>query len=319
MSATVSVIVRCLNEERHIGRLLAGLCQQTRQPNEVIVVDSGSSDATVSVAARWGCRVVTVTPEEFSFGRALNRGCEAATGEVLVIASAHVYPVYTDWIERLLAPFADPAVALSYGRQIGNEVTKYAERQVFARWFPARSALRQPHSFCNNANAAVRRNVWRELRYDETLTGLEDIDLARRAQARGGTVSYVAEAEVVHVHEEGWRQIYNRYRREAIALARIDPHSRCGFLTCLRLFVVNVASDYFHAWHDGCLRPHTLAIPMFRWMQFWGTYRGARQRGQVPASLRQTFYYPQGFQRPALPQGHRAAARVDYAAVTESR
>ena len=319
MTARLSVIVRCLNEERHIGRLLAGLSQQSRRPDEVIVIDSGSTDATVSIAARWGCRIVPIAPEEFSFGRALNRGCDAASGDLLVIASAHVYPVYVDWLERLVAPFSDGNVAIAYGRQVGNDVTKYAEHQVFARWFPARSAARQSHSFCNNANAAVRRTVWRELRYDEELTGLEDIDLAKRAQARGGAVAYVAEAEVVHVHEEAWRQVYNRYRREAIALVRIEPHSRCGLLDCLRLFAVNVASDYFHAWHDGCLLRHVVAIPMFRWMQFWGTYRGARQRGRVPESLRQTFYYPHGFQRHVSPSDGRAAARIDYAALTGPR
>jgi cellulose synthase/poly-beta-1,6-N-acetylglucosamine synthase-like glycosyltransferase len=99
-------------------------------------------------------RILSIRPEQFSFGRSLNLGCSAASGEFIVIASAHVYPVYKDWLEQLLAPFVDPDVALVYGRQRGNEQTKYSEQQIFVRWFPAQSCPRQEHPFCNNANAA---------------------------------------------------------------------------------------------------------------------------------------------------------------------
>ena len=105
----VSIVIRCYNEERHIGRLLSGIMQQTLSDVEIVVVDSGSTDATLTIAARYPVRVVSMTPEEFSFGRSLNRGIEAASGDHIVICSAHVYPTYRDWLERLLAPFADPA------------------------------------------------------------------------------------------------------------------------------------------------------------------------------------------------------------------
>jgi glycosyltransferase involved in cell wall biosynthesis len=46
MTVSCSIIVRAFNEEKHIGRLLTGLNQQTRQDFELIVVDSGSTDRT---------------------------------------------------------------------------------------------------------------------------------------------------------------------------------------------------------------------------------------------------------------------------------
>ncbi|NEO00616.1 MAG: glycosyltransferase, partial [Moorea sp. SIO3I7] len=46
----ISIIIRCYNEEEHIGRLLSGIMQQTIQDVEIIVVDSGSTDATPSIA-----------------------------------------------------------------------------------------------------------------------------------------------------------------------------------------------------------------------------------------------------------------------------
>ena len=194
MPMKVSVVIRCFNEEAHIGRLLTGILKQTRPADQIVIVDSGSTDATLAIASRFPVEVHSIEPASFSFGRSLNLGCQAALGDLIVIASAHVYPLYDTWLEQLTAPFRDSDVALAYGRQEGNEHTKYSERRVLARWFPPESVARQEHAFANNANAAIRRSVWLEQPYDERLTGLEDVDWARRAADRGHAIAYVATA-----------------------------------------------------------------------------------------------------------------------------
>jgi len=104
MSQSVSVVIRCFNEEEHIGRLLTGLLKQTRPPDQIVVVDSGSTDATLSIAAQFPVQIEHIAPDQFSFGRSLNIGCRAATGELIAIASAHVYPVYDSWLALLATP-----------------------------------------------------------------------------------------------------------------------------------------------------------------------------------------------------------------------
>jgi glycosyltransferase involved in cell wall biosynthesis len=295
-----SLIIRAYNEEAHIGRLLSGVMQQTVADVEIILVDSGSTDATVAIARQYPVEVVALRPEEFSFGRALNLGCRAARGEFLVFASAHVYPIYQDWLERLLAPFAEPDVVLSYGRQRGAPHSKYSERQVFETWYPARSEIRQRHPFANNANCAIRRWAWQALPYDEALTGLEDVDWAKRAIAEGGALAYVAEAEVVHVHDESAAQIYRRYWREALALKWIMPEERLRLHECALLFVRNVIADAYHAWHDGESLWRLGEIAQYRLMQFAGTYRGLHHKGPVSSATRERFYYPKPLERPPL-------------------
>jgi glycosyltransferase involved in cell wall biosynthesis len=208
--------------------MLSGILQRSIRDVEIIVVDSGSTDATLCIAARHLVKVLPTRPEEFSFGHSLNPGCHAAGGEF--IAGAHVYPVYKDRLEWLLALFANPQVALVYGKQRANETKKYSEHQVFARWFPDKFSLNQNHPFCNNANAAIRRELWKPLPYDEELTGLEDIDWAKRVMQLGYKMVYADDAEVVCVHNESTKRICNRYRREAVALKRIFPRSGsvCG-------------------------------------------------------------------------------------------
>ena len=293
-----SLVIRAYNEEKTIGRLLEGIGHQTIKNVEIILVDSGSTDATASIAESNGARIIHIPPEEFTFGRSLNLGLAGATHGLVVIASAHVYPVYPDWLERLLEPFTDPAVALTYGRQRGDENSKFSENQIFARWYPDQSVLHQDQPFCNNANAAIRRSLWQVHPYDETLTGLEDLAWAKWAQSQGHGIAYIAEAEVVHVHKETPRGVLNRYRREAMAFKQIFPEAHFNLYDFARNFSASTGFDLLHA-----ARTHQLArsfpdIFWFRWMQFWGTYQGYRHSSALTPELRQKFYYHVGWEKP---------------------
>ncbi len=296
MIGKCSIVIRAYNEEACIGRLLEGIRRQTVKDVEVVLVDSGSTDATVAIAEAFGARVVRIPSQEFTFGRSLNLGVSAASREYIVIASAHVYPVYPDWLETLLLPFEDETVALVYGKQRAPAGAKFSEQQVYHQWYPDASTMRQSSPFCNNANAAVRRSLWQQHPYDETLTGLEDVAWAKWAMEQGYAVAYMAEAEIIHVHNETPRGVYNRYRREGMAFKRIFPESHFNIYDFLRLMATNIVSDLWHAARERALLSSLTSIFWFRLMQFWGTYQGYRQSGPLTQHLRQTFYYPRGLQ-----------------------
>ena len=287
-----SIVIRTYNEEKHIGRLLSGILKQTLQNTEIILVDSGSTDATRSIASRYPVTLLSIDPDEFTFGRSINIGCSEAHAELIVLAKAHVYPTYVDWLERLLEPFEDDGIWLTYGSQRAGETTRFSEHQQFLKLFPDASNGNQTHPFCNNANAAIRRKAWVQHLYDETLPGLENIAWAKWALAQGGRLAYVAEARVAHIHEESPTQVFNRYRREAMALRRIHPEERFGVSDFARLYVTNVLSDLGQAAKDGGMAKKTPDILSFRFTQFWGTYRGFSYAGGLTSELKQAFYCP---------------------------
>lgn len=128
----VSIVIRTLNEARHLPAVFEAI-QHQRLPDvkvEVVLVDSGSTDGTVEIASDNGARITTIDKSEFTFGRSLNRGCDAAEGEILVFISGHCVPVGTDWLAELIKPIRDGVAAYTYGRQVGNGESKFSECQL---------------------------------------------------------------------------------------------------------------------------------------------------------------------------------------------
>jgi rhamnosyltransferase len=289
---TTSIVIRALNEAAHLPRLFESLQQQSVPPDEIVFVDSGSTDASVSIGESYGASIVHIPPGDFTFGGALNLGCERAKGDILIFASAHVYPVDDHWIERLVAPFSDPDVGLSYGGQDGDPEGNFSERQLLKEWFPPESQLRKTDPFCNNANCAVRREVWERHPYDETLTGLEDIACGRKVLADGLTIAYVADARIVHVHNEHFRQTLNRYRREAMAYTEIFGRSDMGMRRAGRLFCANVISDLRVARAERHFVASAGSATKFRFAQFAGAFLGHRSNDGDHAAVVTRMYYP---------------------------
>ena len=289
-----SIVIRSFNEEKHLGRLLEAIQAQTLKNVQTILVDSGSTDRTLTIATKFPVHLLHIQPKDFTFGRSLNKGIAAARGDFVVIASAHVYPKQDDWLETMLAPFEDPQTALSYGKQRGGQESKFSEAQHFRAWYPNESDLGQQRAYANNANAAIRRSFWQQNPYDEQLTGLEDIAWASWARDQGYKIAYVAEAGVVHSHDESASQIVNRHRREAIALKQILPESRFTLRNFFSLTARSIWSDLVAARREKVLLREAIGIKSFRVLQYWGTYRGYQQSGEISPELRQVFNYPPG-------------------------
>ena len=295
MVVKCSIVIRAYNEEKHIGQLLDGISSQTLKEREVILVDSGSTDETAKIAEEKGARIVRIKKDEFTFGRSLNRGVEAATGEFIINISAHCYPVYPDWLEQLIKPFEDPKIAVTYGKQRGGEDNHYSEHQWFKYYFPDEPQPRQVNPYTHNANAAIRRDLWEEHKYNEALTGLEDLEWSSWALEKGYFAAYVPEAEAIHKHSESIKQVHNRYLREAIAMKQILPNSGFSLWNFFRLWTSKAASDFRNSRKDGVFWKEAGGIIRFRLVQYWGTFRGYNYSGVVDSDMHRGFYYPPEF------------------------
>jgi rhamnosyltransferase len=288
-----SIIIRTLNEARYLPDLLEAIdAQRSEFRSEVIVVDSGSTDGTLDIAHAHGCRILTITKEEFSFGRSLNIGCQAADGRYLVMISGHCVPCHGSWLQRLVTPLADDQVVYTYGRQLGGPETHWSEHRIFAKYFPEQSAIPQQGIYCNNANSALLRTAWETHKFDESLTGLEDMHLAQRLAGNGEKIGYIAEAGVFHYHHESWPLIKRRFEREALALQHIRPDLVVRKRDFLRYLLRGVSADMQHAQKHRVPVQRWPSIWRYRLAQYWGSYCGNRYSRELSASLRESYFYP---------------------------
>ncbi|MFZ4723225.1 MAG: glycosyltransferase [Phycisphaerales bacterium] len=291
--APCSIIIRTFNEARHLPELLASIASQDHPADrrEVVVVDSGSTDGTIDIASRAGCRIHRIDKDRFSFGRSLNEGCAASSGDLLVCVSGHCVPTDTQWLSRLVAPFSDPSVGATYGRQVGGPATRFSEHQIFAKYFP-NGGPSQSAFFTNNANSAWRRDAWQRFRFDEDLTGLEDMHLGRRVVQSGLRVQYVAEAAVHHHHHESWVQVRRRYFREAVALREVMPELHLYASEAARFFAAAVMGDLARALSERRALRLAPEIIMFRFNQYLGAWQGNSLHRKLSSREKYLYFYP---------------------------
>jgi rhamnosyltransferase len=290
----VSIVIRTLNEEQHLNELLASIHEQDSDvfTVEVVIVDSGSTDATIAIAESHHVRITHIDRQEFSFGRSLNIGCDFSNGEILVFVSGHCIPATNTWLHELCMPLYEEKSQYAYGRQIGRDTTKFSERQVFDKYFPVYSMVPQSGFFCNNANAALLKSAWQGIHFDEYLTGLEDMYLARKLVESGEFVAYVSTAPVYHIHDESWSQVKRRYEREAIALQKINPEIHMNFSDFMRCLVSSILSDMGVALREKVFLKEIKNITFFRFFQYFGGYQGNHIQRKLSQQAKRKYFYP---------------------------
>jgi len=294
---SVSIVFRALNEEKWFAQALEACRAQTLNDLnlEIILVDSGSTDRTVDIAESFGCRITHIKKADFTFGRSLNQGCDAATGDLLVFISAHCIPADKSWLGNLIAPLISGEAQYTYGRQIGHEVTRFSEHQVFGQYYPGHGKEPKGDFFVNNANSAISKSLWAKYKFDESVTGLEDMVLGKAIVADGGRVVYVPEAAVEHIHEETLQQVKHRYYREALTLREIMPEVHFHFSDFIRYFVAGVFNDFSKALDARVFFSETGSILAYRLMQYWGSYRGHNEHRKLSREQKERYYYPKSY------------------------
>jgi len=290
----VSIVIRTLNEERYLGELLRAIESQNVNgfSHEIVIVDSGSTDNTLKIAKSHNARITYINKQDFTFGRSLNVGCDFANGEYFIFISGHCIPTDKDWLQNLTSPLIQKKCDYTYGRQIAKDTTKFSEMQVFEKYFPSTSNIPQDGFFCNNANAAISRTAWEKFHFDESLTGLEDMFLAKQIYQNKGFIGYISDSVVYHIHDETWAQVKTRYGREAIALQKIMPEIRINIYNLFYFIAASILKDTRDAIRERVFFKEIFSIFMFRFFQYYGSYKGNHVCRKLSNRATMKYFYP---------------------------
>ncbi|GAB4343754.1 MAG: glycosyltransferase [Desulfobulbaceae bacterium] len=219
--ASVSIIIPTLNGAATLPELLRMLTRQTRRWDELLVVDSSSDDATVSLARESGAEVTVIPREEFDHGGTRSRISGRARGELLVFLTQDAIPASDDALEQLLAPLeSDATVVAAYGRQLPAPGATVFAAHLRDFNYPPRSEVRGFEDrnrfglktvFVSNSFAAYRKGPLAEVGYFKNgLIFGEDTCTVGKLLQKGGRIAYVAEACVYHSHNYNLVQEFKR-------------------------------------------------------------------------------------------------------------
>lgn len=309
-SVKVSVVIPTKNGgSRFESVLSAVLEQQTEWPFEVIVIDSGSIDETLSIARRnRTVRIIEVEPKDFQHGRTRNVAIQSAKGEYIAMITQDAQPVAQTWLRTLVAEIeADEQIAGVFGKHVAYDDASLFTREELVQHFagfevqpvtqmtdPERyrrdASYQQFLYFFSDNNALIRRSVWEHYPYPE-VDFSEDQAWARVVIEAGFKKAYSPDAAVYHSHNYGLWERFQRSFDESMALGDLFHYDLPkGFIVLLRSWVGLTLRDLKligqHLPNDGWkLMLPAIRMPIDNFMRVSGSWLGVRKGFNCPALI----------------------------------
>jgi len=218
----VSILIPTYNGGASLGPLLEVLGRQRLPLSEIIVVDSSSSDDTVSIARRHGVRTHLIAKQVFDHGATRTYMGTLAKGDILVYLTQDALPVNEVAVPALVSKLLeDERIGAAFGRQIPHrDATPFAQH-LRAFNYPAVSHTRAIEDcdqygmktfFCSNSFAAYKRKALENVGWFKAglLMG-EDMHACAKMLVNGFRIAYAADAVVYHSHNYSMHQEFKRY------------------------------------------------------------------------------------------------------------
>jgi len=241
IECSISILTK--NEERNIGSCLEAVYSQKNVGEfEVILVDSGSTDATVEIAKRFPIRIEQIHARDFHHARTRNFAASLGRGPILVNLSGDAIPASDVWLQNLVANFEDAGVGAAYGRQLPKPGSTTERHATFDTVYGDQRIVKDPahrnglgYRFYHfsDVNSAIRRSVWERIPYPENLKMFEDLAIAKQILEGGWKIVYEPEAPVFHSHHYTAVQLFKRYFDIGYALKRLEIWDAPGTRTSM--------------------------------------------------------------------------------------
>ena len=216
----ISVIIPTYNAEKYLPLLLEKLKQQTIV-FELIVIDSSSTDDTVTIASKYTDNIITIPKTEFDHGGTRTKAAKTASGEFIVFLTQDALPYDDHAITKILEPFENLNVGAAYGRQIPYEDTSLFGKHLrnfnysntsYVRTLKDKEQYGIKTAFLSDSFAAYRKSTLEKIGWFKNgLIVGEDSYAGSKILLEEYALAYCAEAKVYHSHSYTIIEEFNRY------------------------------------------------------------------------------------------------------------
>ena len=289
----VSIVVLTKNEEANIqGCLDMIFSQHFEHAFEVLVIDSGSTDSTTSMATRFPVKLIEIEPQEFSHGGTRNLGAEMGNGQIIVFLNGDAQPADQHWLSTLVQALAPENVVGAYSRQLPRSYA-YPMEQFFLNWMYPCNRVSQgkanaanqsfDSTFFSTVSAAVRKRVFQDAPFRADIPMSEDNEWSVRVARQGFRIAYCPDSLVYHSHNYTLRHAFRRFFDAGMT-------ARMSYLDGNRRNWVRVASKGIgYIWGEQW---HLLRTGKFYWLPYALIYDGCKFTGYALGLVSRLFPHP---------------------------
>lgn len=229
--AKVTIVLLTKNGEKYLQNVLEAIYRQRSIfTYDVLVIDSGSIDKTLSILRDFPIRLYKIPAKDFGHGKTRNLGAKVAKGSKYIIyLTQDATPANNKWLNNLILPMEkDSQVAGVYGRQIPypdcnpmeeRDITTYLDdkRKNKKIKFDENRTNKQYNKYnmdklilFSNVSSSIRKKVLRQIPFNENVLMCEDQEWCKRALEKGFVVLYQPKSKVFHSHNFSLKKLYQR-------------------------------------------------------------------------------------------------------------
>ena len=220
MNIPISIIIPTYNAGKEFEKLALMIKKQTVNINQVLVIDSTSTDETVKIANKYGFTVEIIPKSEFGHGKTRQYALEKVTTEIVVFLTQDslLYDEFS--VEKLVQCLvSDKEIAAVYGRQMPYENTGILGRFARLYNYPPISKINNfddikergiKTAFLSDSFSAYKKTMLNKIGGFPDVNFGEDTYVAAKLLMNGYKTVYCAEAKVYHSHDYGLIEQYRR-------------------------------------------------------------------------------------------------------------
>jgi len=220
MQTPISILIRTFNSARSLPLLLSKL--QLMPGDEIVIVDSGSTDSTLEIARKHDARII-VAPRPFNYSKSLNLGFRAVQNAWVLVISSHCIPVVPDLLgvyRREIARFPADIVA-GYGPAlISGKSDRDLDRDQTS--FYSQVDFKKALHICGSQNTIYPRSAWEQVPFDETVRTGEDKLWIMAMLPRGCRFAYIPAARGANRYQAPLTYMFRKGYHEARSIRQPD-------------------------------------------------------------------------------------------------